>query len=350
MTSVSIMGGSGYVGGELLRLLFAHPECELQIVTSRKYAGEPLYRTHPNLRGITSLRFQKEDLESVAAKSEIVFTALPHGKSLEVVPKLLDYGVKVIDLAADFRLKDAANYKEYYALEHTRADLLESSVYGLPELHRAQIKDANLVSVPGCMATAAILSLTPAIRNGWVDTERIIIDAKIGSSGAGVNPTIASHHSERAGGVRPYMVAGHRHTAEVDQELSSIANKTVHVGFTPHAVNMIRGILSTAHTFMLQTLEPRSVFKGFRAEYENEPFVRLISDKKGLYGLPNPKLTLGTNYCDIGFEIDPHSRRLIIFSAIDNLTKGAAGEAVQCFNIMTNHDEKTGLSMLGIHP
>jgi len=350
MTSVSIMGGSGYVGGELLRLLFSHPGCELQVVTSRKYAGEPLYRTHPNLRGVTSLRYQKEDLESVTAKSQIVFTALPHGKTLDVVPKLLDNGVKVIDLAADFRLKDPADYKEYYTFEHTQADLLQRAVYGLPELHRAQIKDANLVSVPGCMATAAILGLAPAVRNGWVDTEKIVIDAKIGSSGAGVSPTIASHHSERAGGVRPYMVAGHRHTAEVDQELSFLANKKVHVGFTPHAVNMIRGILSTSHTFMTQNLEARDVFKGFRAEYENEPFIRLVSDKKGLYGLPNPKVTVGTNYCDIGFEIDPHSHRLILFSALDNLTKGAAGEAVQCFNIITNHDEKTGLNMLGIHP
>jgi N-acetyl-gamma-glutamyl-phosphate/LysW-gamma-L-alpha-aminoadipyl-6-phosphate reductase len=350
MTVISVMGGSGYVGGELLRLLVSHPACELQSVTSRRYAGLPFYRLHPNLRGITNLTFQKESLEAVAAKSEIIFTALPHGKSINVVPQLLDRGLRVIDLAADFRLKDPNAYKEYYGFVHSRSDLLEKSIYGLPELHRNEIRSSRLVSVPGCMATAAVLSLAPIIGNSWIDLDKIVIDAKIGSSGAGVNPTTASHHSERAGGVRPYKVVGHRHIAEVEQELSPIARKELHVSFTPHAVNMIRGILSTSHTFINGTVEPRDIFKAYRAKYEDEPFVRLVSDRRGLYGLPNPKVTVGTNYCDVGFEIDTHAHRLVLFSALDNLTKGAAGAAVQCFNIMSGLDEKTGLNLVGMHP
>jgi len=350
MTAISVMGGSGYVGGELLRLLASHPDCQLQVVTSRRNAGIPLYRVHPNLRGITGLTFQEDNLETVAAKSDLVFTALPHGKSVDVVPKLLERGLRVVDLGADFRLKDAAAYETYYGFQHRYPDLLATSAYGLPEFHRDEIRSAKLVSVPGCMATAAILSLGPVIGAGIVDLDRIIIDAKIGSSGAGVSPTVATHHSERTGGVRPYKTVGHRHIAEVEQELSAIASQEVQVSFTPHAVNMIRGILATSHAFTSRAVEPRDVFKAYRAKYEAEPFIRVVSDKKGLYGLPNPKITVGTNYCDLGFDIDDHTHRLVLFAALDNLTKGAAGAAVQCFNVMTGLDEKTGLNLVGMHP
>jgi N-acetyl-gamma-glutamyl-phosphate/LysW-gamma-L-alpha-aminoadipyl-6-phosphate reductase len=282
--------------------------------------------------------------------SELVFTALPHGTSINVVPHLLERGLRVIDLAADFRLKDPTVYKEYYGFRHNNPDLLQKSAYGLPELHRSEIKTSQLVSVPGCMATAAILSLAPIITSSWIDLDKIVIDAKIGSSGAGANPTAATHHSERAGGVRPYKAVGHRHIAEVEQELSAIAGKGLHVSFTPHAVNMIRGILSTSHTFFTGSVEPRDVYKAYRARYEGEPFIRLVSDKKGLNGLPNPKVTVGTNYCDVGFEIDTHANRLVLFAALDNLTKGAAGAAVQCFNIMSNLNERTGLNFVGMHP
>jgi N-acetyl-gamma-glutamyl-phosphate/LysW-gamma-L-alpha-aminoadipyl-6-phosphate reductase len=350
MTDVSVMGGSGYVGGELLRLLVSHPDCQLQTVTSRRYAGVPLYRVHPNLRSKTNLTFQEEDLEAVATKSDVVFTALPHGKSIDVVPRLVESGIQVVDLAADFRLKESSDYKLYYGFEHSQPGLLEKSAYGLPELHRGEIKAASLVSVPGCMATAAILSLAPIVASGLIDLDRIVIDAKIGSSGAGVSPTLATHHSERADGVRPYKTVGHRHIAEVEQELSAAASRKVIVAFTPHAVNMVRGILSTSHTFTARTVEPREVFKAYRAKYEGEPFIRFVSDRKGLYGLPNPKVTVGTNYCDIGFDIDSHAQRLVLFAALDNLTKGAAGAAVQCFNIMSGLDEKAGLDVVGMHP
>jgi len=350
MTKISILGGSGYVGGELLRLILTHPACELQLVTSRQYAGQPIYRAHPNLRGMGTYRFQEFNIESVAAKSQIVFTALPHGQSLQVVPELLDRGIRVIDLTADFRLKNPAAYHEYYGFEHKRPDLLEKAVYGLPELHRPTIKDAELIAIPGCMATSAILGLAPIAAGGFIDTERIVIDSKIGSSGAGIKSTIATHHSERSGGVRPYKVTGHRHIAEIEQELSTAAKDNVKVAFTPHAVNMVRGILTTIHAFTKKELTDRDIWKTYRSYYQNEPFIRMISDRKTLYGLPNPKVTVGTNYCDIGFELDQHVQRIAIFSALDNLTKGAAGQALQCFNIATSIDERTGLNNLALHP
>ncbi len=346
---VSVMGGSGYVGGELLRLLISHPECELQSVSSQRHAEEPLYRVHPNLRGLTSLKFQKTDLESVAEKSEVVFTALPHGTSLAVIPTLLERGLKVIDLTADFRLKDPKAYEKYYGYEHQHPELLKKAAYGLPELHREEIKKSQLVSVPGCMATAAILGLKPITANGWLDMSKVVIDAKIGSSGAGVNPTIATHHSERSDGVRPYKVTGHRHIAEIEQELGT-SDEPVKVAFTPHAVNMIRGILATTHAFPKSEITEKDLWKAYRGHYAEEPFVRMVSDKKGLYGLPNPKVTAGTNFCDIGFEIDQHVQRIVIFSALDNLTKGAAGQAVQCYNILSGLDERLGLNHPGLHP
>ncbi len=350
MTTVSIMGGSGYVGGELLRLLVSHPACELQTVTSQRYAGETLYRVHPNLRGLTTFRFQEPDIEAVAANSDVVFTALPHGKSLNIVPDLLQRGVKVVDMTADFRLKDPNAYKEYYGFEHQHPELLKKSVYGLPELHRADIQGSQLVSAPGCMATAAILGLAPLISDGFIDTGKIVVDVKIGSSGAGVSPTIASHHSERSDGVRPYQVTGHRHIAEVEQELSQLGHDAVKIAFTPHAVNMVRGVLATTHAFIHRNITEKDAWKSYRARYGEEPFIRMVSDKKGLYGLPNPKVTVGTNFCDIGFEVDLHAQRIIVFTALDNLTKGAAGQAVQCFNIMNGVDEHAGLNASGLHP
>jgi N-acetyl-gamma-glutamyl-phosphate/LysW-gamma-L-alpha-aminoadipyl-6-phosphate reductase len=350
LTSVSVMGGSGYVGGELLRLLVSHPACELKAVTSQRHAGEPAYRVHPNLRGLTTLRFCEHDIEAVATGSDVIFTALPHGKSLDTVPELLERGLKVVDLTADFRLKDPRAYKEYYAFEHKHPELLDKSVYGLPELHRTDIRNSQLVAVPGCMATAAILSLAPLVTDSYIDTSRIVVDAKIGSSAAGVSPTIASHHSERSDGVRPYKVTGHRHIAEVEQELGQLGKGGVKIAFTPHAVNMVRGILTTTHTFTHAKPTDRDLWKAYRTRYAREPFIRMVSDKKGLYGLPNPKVTVGTNFCDIGFEADPHTQRVVVFAALDNLTKGAAGQAVQCFNVMNDIDEQAGLTALGLHP
>lgn len=346
---VSIMGGSGYVGGELLRLLTRHPETTIESVTSQRYAKEPIHRTHPNMRGILNLRFSENTIDSVK-DTDLVFTALPHGKTMAIVPQLLETGVKVIDLAADYRLKDPAAYEKFYARKHENQDLLKRAVYGLPELHRDEIRKSDLISTPGCMATAATLGLAPIVKYDLLSSPTVIVDAKIGSSGAGSSPSTASHHSERSEGVRPYKPAGHRHTGEIEQELTELRGTPVNVAFSPHAVDMVRGILATSHCFIKDGVEKKDLWKSYRSSYEKEPFVRMVSDGIGLYGLPNPKAVVGTNYCDIGFETDPDNHRLIIFSAIDNLTKGAAGQAVQCYNIVNGFDEKMGLDTPALHP
>jgi N-acetyl-gamma-glutamyl-phosphate/LysW-gamma-L-alpha-aminoadipyl-6-phosphate reductase len=347
---VGIIGGSGYVGGELLRLLLFHPKLKVTLVTSQKYAGEYLHTIHPNLRGVTQLKFTRYELSEVKKNCELVFTALPHGTAVKFVPELLEAGLKVIDMSADFRLKDPENYVKWYGWSHPAPELLKEAVYGLPELHRTEIREAELVACPGCIATSGILALTPLVKSALIDKERIIVDAKIGSSGGGSNPSIASHHPERAGGTRPYKPVDHRHTPEIEQELSLLSGKPVRVALTPHAVNMVRGILSTIHTFMAGEVTLKDVWTAFRSMYEGEPFVRFYRYKKGLYQYPDPKIVVGSNFCDIGFEIDQRLNRLVVFSAIDNLMKGAASQAVQCLNIMLGLNEKTGLENVGFHP
>lgn len=347
---VGIIGGSGYVGGELLRLLLPHPNVEITIVTSQKHAGEYVFMVHPNLRGITRLMFTPYNLSEIRKKCDLVLTALPHGASVKLVPEVLNAGLKLIDMSADFRLKNPEDYSKWYGWSHAFPEMLREAVYGLPELHREEIKKASLVAVPGCMATAAILALAPLVKNGLIDCEKIIIDAKIGSSGAGVTPSMASHHPERSGGTRPYKPVNHRHIAEIEQELSLVAKKQVKVSFTPHAVNIVRGILCTVHTFLTRSATDKEVWMAFRSIYENEPFIRFLRYKKGLYQFPDPKIVVGSNFCDIGFELDTRVDRLVVFSAIDNLVKGAAGQAIQCLNIMLGVNEKTGLEHSGFHP
>jgi len=253
-------------------------------------------------------------------------------------------------MSADFRLKNPEDYDKWYGWKHTNPQLLKEAAYGLPELHREEIKGARLVACPGCMATATILPLAPAIKAGFVEENHIVADVKIGSSGGGSKPTIASHHPERFGGVRPYKVATHRHVAEVEQELNALSSEPVTVAFTPHAVNMVRGILSTVHTFTKTPLTSKDLWKALRSTYEGEPFIRFVKYQKGPYQLPDPKVTLGTNFCDVGFELDPRTNRLLLFGAIDNMVKGASGQGVQCLNIMMGIDEETALKSAGFHP
>lgn len=346
---VGIIGGSGYAGGELLRLLIRHPRAEITRVTSRRMAGEHIHLVHPNLRGVKTLRFSTLNLSELAKECDLVFSAAPHGSSMEMVPLLLEHGVKVIDLSADFRLKRPSDYTKWYGWEHKHPELLGEAVYGFPELHREEIRKAELVACSGCMAAASILALVPIFKAGLIDRERIVIDAKIGSSGGGSEPNPASHHPERFGGLRPYKVVGHRHTAEIEQELALVDGDDVKVAFSPHAVNMARGILVTCHLWLKEPVENRDIWGTYRGFYAEEPFIRIVKYRKGIYQLPDPKVVVGTNYCDIGFELDSHVGRLVVFSAIDNIVKGAAGQAVQCFNIMLGLDEKTGLDMIGIH-
>ncbi|MCL2475599.1 N-acetyl-gamma-glutamyl-phosphate reductase [Candidatus Bathycorpusculum sp.] len=346
---IGIIGGSGYVGSELLRLLLMHPQVEVTVVTSRQYAGEFVFNMHPNLRGLTQLKFVPQDLAELQKNCDLVFTATPHGGSQTLVPTLLDAGLKVIDMSADFRLKNPADYETYYGWQHLKPEMLNQAVYGLPELHRDEIKNANLIACPGCEATAAILGLAPIVKAGLVDPAKIVVDLKVGSSGGGSQPTIASHHPERSSGVRPYKVVGHRHIAEVEQELTMLC-EPVKISFTPHAVNMVRGILATIHTFPKQAITSKDLWRALRGMYGSEPFIRLVKYLKGPYQLPDPKIVTGTNFCDVGFEIDEHAGRLIMFTALDNMVKGAAGQGVQCLNIMMGIDETTALKSTGFHP
>lgn len=349
MKSVGIIGASGYTGGEILRLLINHPEAEVKIATSRENAGEPVYRIHPQLRKLTDLKFVEPDLEKVKSECELVFLALPHGSSAPVAKRLLEGGIRVVDLSADFRLKKE-DYPKWYGWEHPFPELLDKAVYGLPELHREEIKGARLVANPGCIATASILSLAPSIRTRAVEKNRVVVDAKIGSSGAGASVSIASHHPEHSGLVRPYKPSMHRHTAEIEQELSGLVSGEVKVAMTPHAVDMVRGIMATGHSFLTREVTNQELWKVYREMYQKEPFVRIVRDQRGLHMLPDPKNVVGSNFCDVGFELDPHTNRLITFGAIDNLIKGAAGQAIQNFNIMIGVDERTGIDQAGVRP
>ena len=347
---IGIIGGTGYVGSELLRLLLLHPKVEVTTVTSRQSAGEYIFDAHPNLRGFTQLKFVPLNIDELQKNCDLVFTATPHGGSVNLVPKLLEAGLKVIDMSADFRLKDPNDYEKWYGWKHAHPEMLKEAAYGLPELHREEIKKARLVACPGCMATATILALVPIIKSDLIENKRVIADLKVGSSGGGSKPTIASHHPERFGGVRPYKAVGHRHIAEVEQELNALASEKVTVSFSPHAVNMVRGILATIHVFPKQPITNKDVWKALRGQYDGEPFIRFVKYQKGCYQLPDPKVTLGTNFCDIGFELDPHANRLVLFSAIDNMVKGASGQGVQCLNLLMGIDEATGLKSTGFHP
>jgi N-acetyl-gamma-glutamyl-phosphate/LysW-gamma-L-alpha-aminoadipyl-6-phosphate reductase len=347
---VGIIGGSGYVGGEILRLLLLHPRAEITLITSRSQVNEYVFRTHPNLRNLTRLKFSPLNLSKIAQNCDLVFSAAPHGASIDFIPELLDLNLKIIDTSADFRLKNPSDYMKWYGWEHKYPELLKKSVYGLPEIYRSEIKDASLVACPGCMATSAILALAPVTKADIIEENKIILDSKIGSSAAGVKPTIATHHPERFSGVRPYKQINHRHIAEIEQELKLLTKKIMQISFSPYAVNMVRGILTSAHTFYKKPIEMKDLWKIYRSYYRNEPFIRLVRDMKGLYQLPNPSIIVGSNFCDIGFELDKRVRRLVILSALDNILKGAAGQAIQCFNIILGVDEKTGLKHSGFHP
>lgn len=347
---VGVFGASGYVGGELLRLLLGHPKVEVTAATSNTYAGEYVHRVHPNLKGQTTLKFIKSDPLKAADLCDILFVATSHGVSSTFIPEILESGIKVIDMSADFRLKNPEEYVKWYGWSHRCPALLEKAVYGLPELHRDEIRKAQLIAVPGCMATAGILALAPIIKSDKIERNRIVIDFKVGSSGAGYKPSLSSHHPEHYSIVRPYKPTGHRHTAEIEQELSLLCGEKIKVSISAHAVNMVRGILSTCHVFLREPITSIEVWRLYRKFYSNESFIRFIHDTRGVFRHPDPKITVGSNYCDIGFEIDDHASRLVVLSAIDNLMKGAAGTAIQDMNIMCGWNETEGLRYSALHP
>lgn len=345
MLKVSIIGGSGYAGGELLRILLFHPEVEIYQVTSQKYVGRSVGIVHPNLRMVTSLKFcSLEELKPC----DLLFIALPNLVSVSYIERSIRLAKKVIDLGSDFRLKNKADYQIWYGIKHSRPELLSKFIYGLVELHRAEIRQADWIACGGCEATAAILGLYPLLKNKLIDPQKIFIDVKIGSSAAGSQPTLSSHHPERAGCIRSFKPTMHRHTAEIEQELNFGEKPTVH--FSATAIEAVRGILATIQTFLVDKVDESQILKTYLREYRNEPFIRILSQRDGIYRFPEPKILSGTNYCDLGFEKDNRSHRLVVLAAIDNLVKGTAGQAVQAMNVMFNFEEKLGLEFSGLHP
>jgi LysW-gamma-L-alpha-aminoadipyl-6-phosphate/LysW-L-glutamyl-5-phosphate reductase len=342
---VSVVGASGYTGGELLRLLLFHPNVEINQVTSESYTGKFVHKIHPNLRKSTTLKFVSiNELEPC----DLLFLCLPHNSSQNKIDEFKKLAPKIIDLSADFRLKNTAEYEKWYGHKHARPELLNEFVYGIPELYREEMKKANYISSAGCNATASILGMYPLYKNGLVEEERTVIEVKAGSSEGGNKVNEGSHHPERSGVVRSYMPTQHRHSAEILQELSF--GKKIQVHFSATAIDMVRGILATCHVFLKDNLQEKDIWKIYREVYGNEPFIRIVKESDGIYRYPEPKLLYGTNYCDVGFKKDEFSNRLVVISAIDNLMKGAAGQALQAFNLMYGFDERTGLEFPGLHP
>jgi N-acetyl-gamma-glutamyl-phosphate/LysW-gamma-L-alpha-aminoadipyl-6-phosphate reductase len=350
LIKVGVIGASGYVGGELLRLLVVHPDVELSVLTSRQNAGEYVHRVHPSLKGFIDLTFSPMELDKIVNQCDLVFVSVPHGNALNIVKDLYSTDIKIVDLSADFRLKNADDYVKWYGWEHPFPDLLSKSVYGIPEIHRNEIKDAKLVSCPGCMAVTSILALKPLMENKLIDTNHIIVDSKIGSSGAGATDSTGTHHAMRYGVIRPYKPSKHRHTGEIEQELSMISDQKIKVSMSPHAVNLVRGILTTNHVFLNSPKSEIELWKAYRNSYKEEPFIRLIRDKKGLYKFPDPKFVVGSNFCDVGFDMDENTNRVVALSASDNLMKGAAGSAIQNMNLMCGLKETNGLKYTPLTP
>ena len=347
MIRAAIVGGSGYAGGELLRLLLSHPDVEVTQVTSERLGGKYVHSVHPHLRRRTELKFTpRAELFPV----DVLFLALPHGQAGQEIERFLPLAPLLIDLSADFRLHDPAGYPTWYGWEHPRPALLHDFVYALPELHREEIRHADRLSTGGCLATAAILGLYPLTRAGVLDpTLPVVIEGKTGSSAGGAESGPASHHPHRSGEMRSFAPTAHRHTAEIIQELG-LNGRSPGVAFSATGVEAVRGILITAHVYLQDDLSEKDVWKLYRAAYADEPFMRIVKEGQGIHRYPNPKILSGTNYCDVGFERDPHSRRLVVMTALDNLMKGAAGQAVQAFNIRSGLDERTGLDFSGLYP
>ncbi|MFZ2487741.1 MAG: N-acetyl-gamma-glutamyl-phosphate reductase [Anaerolineae bacterium] len=344
---VAIAGGSGYGGGELIRLLLGHPHVEIAQVTSESRAGDFVHSVHPNLRPaggrIPPLRFTTL---SELAPCDLLFLALPHGEAQRHLDHFTTLAPRIVDLSADFRLNDPATYAATYGAAHTAPDWLDRFVYGLPETNRAAIRAAAHVSGVGCNATAATLALWPLVQAGLLRRDLpVIVDIKAGSSEGGASASAASHHPERAGALRSFAPTGHRHQAEVRQVLGL---PDVHLSVT--SIELVRGVLATAHAWVQPGLSDKDLWRAYRATYGSEPFVRIVHERGGIYRHPEPKLLAGTNLADVGWELEPASGRLVTLAAIDNLGKGAAGSAVQCMNLMCGLDEAAGLTFTGLHP
>ncbi len=342
---VGIIGATGYTGVELLRLLLHHPEVEVTALTSQKYAGVSIGEVFPSLMKHLPLKCEELAVEPISKKADFIFTAVPHKTAMETVPLFYRSGKKVVDLSADFRFKDAGVYEKWYQ-KHAAPDLLPESVYGLPELHRGEIRTAKIVGNPGCYPTGALIGLIPLAKRGLISLEGIAVDSKSGVSGAGRDLTLESLFCEVNEGVKAYKIFSHRHTPEIEQELSQITEKEIKVTFVPHLIPMDRGILTTLYVHLLKKMKAEELLNAFHDYYRGEPFIRIYPKGK----LPNTKDVRGSNFCDIGAMVSEADGRAVIVTAIDNLVKGASGEAVQNMNIMLGYPETMGLEVLPLSP
>jgi N-acetyl-gamma-glutamyl-phosphate reductase len=342
MTRVAVVGATGYAGAELVRILCNHPDIRLTMLTSRQYAGVAFEKVFPSMTGAVDLVCEAMDADKICDSADVVFTALPHKIPMALVPELISRGKKVIDLSADFRFKDAAVYEAHYQ-PHTAKDLLDKAVYGLCEIYFDKIKEADLVGAPGCYPTGVLLPLLPAIKGNFIDTETIVADSKSGVSGAGRSLSLTTHFCEVHESFKAYKVAEHRHNPEMEEILSIEAGRPIKITFVPHLVPMSRGILTTLYANPVKGVTREAVEKYLNSFYAGRPFIRILGGNR----LPDTRYVRGTNFCEIGVRLDEHSGRLILISAIDNLVKGAAGQAVQSMNIMLGLEETAGLAMTG---
>ena len=345
MTRIGVVGATGYTGLELVRLLSKHPKVKMTVLTSERYIGQPIWKVFPSVMKETDLVCQALEIETLEKACDLIFTALPHKTAMDVVPKAIEKGLKVVDLSADFRLSNPKTYEQWYD-SHTAPNLLQKSVYGIPELHREEIRKARLVANPGCYPTSVILPLAPIIRHKLIDLRTIIADSKSGVSGAGRSAVVSSLFSEVSENFKAYKVAEHRHTPEIEQELTRVAGEPVVITFTPHLVPMKRGILSTIYASLVHPVAEETIMDCYRSAYEHEKFVRI----RPFDLLPSTADVFGSNYCDIGFKIDKRNNRLILISAIDNLVKGASGQAIQNMNLMLGFEESLGIDGLPLYP
>jgi len=346
MIKVAVVGSSGYAGGELLRILLGHKEVEVTAVTSESSAGQHVASLFPHLGRLCNLTLEKADPTVIAGKAGLVFLAVPHSKAMTIAAQFVGIGVGVIDLSADYRFRDTRIYNEWYGEEHEQPGLAYMAAYGLTELHRDEIKRARLIGNPGCYPTGALLALTPLVKEGLIELDSIIVDSKSGVSGAGRTPAQAYHYPEANESMMAYKVGVHRHTPEIEQGLSEVAGSPVIISFTPHLAPMNRGILTTCYAKLKDIQGPDTLRKMYAKFYKDSFFVRILG--KGNY--PNVSAVRGSNFCDIGLYSDLRTRRVVVMSAIDNLVKGAAGQAVQNMNVLCGFDETEGLKHLGMFP
>jgi N-acetyl-gamma-glutamyl-phosphate/LysW-gamma-L-alpha-aminoadipyl-6-phosphate reductase len=337
---VAVVGAAGYIGGELLRLLISHPEVEVVGAASSRFPGKRVDGVHPNLRAATDLLFcSADDVE----ECDTVFLAVPHRAAMTQIDRWMGQAKQVIDLTADFRLDDPEAYQRYYGTAHAAPHLLRDFVPGIPELYRESLRYADLISVPGCMAAAGVLALHPLVAQGLVES-MAQFDARTGSSGSGATAGEANLHAERSGAMRVFAPTGHRHEAEISRHLG------IPVAMTATGVEAVRGVQTICHATLRPGVDKPAVRRAFREQYQDEPFVRVIAHQRGTFRYPEPKILLGSNFCDVGYAVDEEAGRLVTIAALDNLVKGGAGNAVQCLNIRMGWPESLSLSFPGLHP